>query len=393
MSISQSLEDRNLNPRLLAPAALLAVVALISILMMSSKQELQARDETPRSIPISAFKAKQQDYIVKIRSQGTIEPLTETSLVAELSGVITWMAPEMLAGGRIEAGQALVRIDPEDYQIEFERSTAASERASAQLNQAQKEHQRISSLHKRKLASDADLDNAESALLISNANAREAKALTSKAKRDLARTEITAPFTGLVRRKLSDLGQFVTRGTILGEAYASETMEVRLPLSNAELAYIRSRNGEMGQSVTLSGEFAGTTKHWQAELTRLEAGIDTMSRMNYAVARFASADPTHPPVGLFVKASINGRELSDVFVIPRTALGNGNMTLRVNSQGRLETVGVDLIRIEGEQAIVQGLNDGDVLSTSSNPTLAPGSLVKANIINETDGLSLEAPAQ
>ena len=73
---------------------------------------------------------------------------------------------------------------------------------------------------------------------VSDAALREANARLTRASRDLARTELTAPFRGRVRTKDVDVGQFVNRGAVIGVLYAVDWAEVRLPLPDRELRWL-----------------------------------------------------------------------------------------------------------------------------------------------------------
>ena len=146
-----------------------------------------------------------------------------------------------------------------------------------------------------------------------------------------------APYTGRIRTKSVDVGQFVSRGAPVARVYAVDYAEVRLPIPDAELAYVdlplafRGQAGDAkGPKVTLRAQFAGREHTWQGRIVRTEAEIDPQSRMVQAVARVADpygqgGRPGRPPlaVGMFVEAEIEGRWTSSV-VLPRVALRGGD---------------------------------------------------------------------
>ena len=70
----------------------------------------------------------------------------------------------------------------------------------------------------------------------------------------MARTEVSAPFDGLVRNEQVDLGQFVTRGQSIGTIYALDYVEVRLPISADQLAFL-------GLPVSTRGQIAEAIAH------------------------------------------------------------------------------------------------------------------------------------
>ena len=81
-------------------------------------------------------------------------------------------------------------------------------------------------------------DTARRAARVDEATLTESRAGLEQARRDLSRTELKAPFDGLVRSEQVDLGQFVTRGQSIGTIYATDYVEVRLPISADQLSYL-----------------------------------------------------------------------------------------------------------------------------------------------------------
>ncbi|MEM8500140.1 MAG: efflux RND transporter periplasmic adaptor subunit [Pseudomonadota bacterium] len=395
--IIRKLQQYGIDPKLGSAAILLLIVGLIVWLMMTSVKQVKPKANEKVSVPIDAWRAHTQSVELTVRSQGTVAPRTQTDLVAEISGVISWLSPQWVAGGRFSAGEELLRIDPSDYRNALHRAEANVNKTDAQLKRANSELTRVSSLHKRKLASNAELDKASSDHQVALANAADARAAHSQAKNDVSRTRINAPYDGYVRQKLIDKGQYVSRGTALGSVYANDFLEVRLPLADSELEFLEQTNigvsGEYKPPVLLSAQYAGKQKHWRGVIDRLEASIDTQSRMVFAVARVPGGNDQAPPVGLFVKASISGQQLDKALLIPRVALRDNNNVLVVNQDNILVKRTVDILRIRGDELIIKsGLKDGDLVSTSMSPTIAVGSAVEPVIRNLSPVLQLDAPA-
>lgn len=395
--VIRKLQQYGIDPKLGSAAILLLFVGVIVWLMMNSVKQVEPKTNQKVSVPIDAWQAHTQSVELAVRSQGTVAPRTQTDLVAEINGVITWLSPQWVAGGRFRAGEELLRIDAADYRNALQRAEASVTKTDAQLKRANSELARVSSLHKRKLASNAELDNTNSDYQVAVANASDAKAALSQARNDVSRTRITAPYDGYVRKKSIDKGQYVSRGTVLGSVYANDFLEVRLPLADSELEFLEQTNigvnGEYKPSVLLSAQYAGRQKHWRGVIDRLEASIDTQSRMVFAVARVPGGNDQAPPVGLFVKASIAGQQLDNALLIPRVALRDNNSVLVVNQNNVLIERTIDILRIRGDELIIKsGLEDGELVSMSMSPTIAAGSAVAPDIRNSSPALKLDAPA-
>ena len=132
----------------------------------------------------------------------------------------------------------------------------------------------------------------------------------------------------------------------------------------------------MRPEVSLSAEFAGRDQVWTGRLVRTEAEIDPGTRMVYAIARIDTEelqDQIAPPVGLFVQAAIDGLELDNVIVLPRSALRDGEYVLVVDSENRISTRHVEVLRVYRDQVYVTGgLEAGERVSVSLLQTVVEG---------------------
>ncbi|MFK8020241.1 MAG: efflux RND transporter periplasmic adaptor subunit [Pseudomonadales bacterium] len=392
-------EQQGLNPRLVLPITLLIVVAIIVWLLMATGKSVEPQATKARALPIDAFATAEQNLQLKVNSQGTIEPRTQSDLVAEVSGRVSWVSSKLVSGGQITQHDELLRIDAADYETELARAKAALARARAEETRATSDYQRVTQLHTRKLASKSELDEANRSFEVAKANLAEAEANVAKAQRDIRRTNVKAPYDGLVRSKSIDVGQYVSKGTAIAKVYATDYLEVRLPITNSELAFVDQRLLQAGAeadkpSVLLSANYAGVNTHWRGYIDRLEATIDTSSRMVFAVARLQSHENQPPPVGLFVRAQISGITTGKVTTIPRAALRDDNTVLVVGANNILQSRKISLLRVEGERLIVnKGLQDGDLVNTSLSPSLAAGTLVAPQVANQAISLQLDTPTE
>jgi len=328
-----------------------------------------------------------QPVRLKVRSQGNVEPLTESPLIPEVSGKVKWISPKLVAGGYVEADEVLLHIDDRDYQSLVARSDAALARASAEDELAGFELSRLQELVKRQLTSQSTLEGALRGQRIASATLAEARVNLTQARRDLQRTKIRAPYNGLVRSTQVDQGQFVARGATLASIYSADTVEVRLPLADRQLAFLNLPLGQRGAivpteqaDVTLSTHYGGQFYEWPGKLVRTEAEIDARSRMVNAVVRVdndRSADQPPLPIGLFVHAEIAGREFDDIVVLPRAAIRNQTQVLVVDDDNRLRYRDVELLRFDRDQVFINaGLQDGEMVNLSPIQTVIDGMRVR-----------------
>ena len=213
---------------------------------------------------------------------------------------------------------------------------------------------------------------------------QDAKVNFEQAQQNLERTTIRAPFTGLVRNENVDIGQFISRGAPIATLYASDLVEVRLPIADRQLAFLNlppTLRGELPQNqqpnVTLSTEYAGQRLQWQGKIVRMEAEIDLSSRMVQLVARIPNNDTTTPlTVGLFVDAEIEGLSAQNIVVLPRSALRNDNQVLVVDANDQLEFRAIESLRLYQDNVLVKGgLEAGERVCVSPLQTAIAGMVV------------------
>jgi RND family efflux transporter MFP subunit len=291
-----------------------------------------------------------------VQSQGTVRPRTETILSAEVSGAIVSISPKFVAGGVFAAGEELMRIDPTNYKV-------AVEQAEALLKQRQIEFDGAEKLKSQGYRAESEWASAAAALA-------SARAELVKARRNLERSYIRLPYDGMVRSKEADLGQYVNPGTRLGITFATDYAELRLPLTDQDLAFIDlpdpadiSASGQAeGPIVELSAMQAGREAQWNARIVRTEGVVDEKSRVTYAVARIEDPYLIHDktryrtplPMGTFVAARIEGLTVDNVIRIPRSALRGNNQLLFVGSDNRLRVRTVDILKADAVYAYVRG---------------------------------------
>lgn len=378
----------NISKGLMTVAVLFVALGMAYGLLATAPSPEQVEPEQVATA-IRVREAEIGDLRLSVRSQGSVTPRTESALIPEVSGRVDWVSPNLVPGGFFNEGEVLLKLDARDLRASLERSRAALARAEAEAEHAKFEMARLQKLVKENLTSQASLESAIRAKRVSDAAAIEAKVAVQQAERDLVRTEIKAPYEGLVRSKNVDVGQFVSRGNSIGTIYAADSVEVRVPIADSQLAFLDLPLGVRGElpeqyqaAVTLSTFYGGQHYEWHGKLVRTEAEIDTRTRMVHAVVRVdenTSAPSEKPalPVGLFVNATISGRMAEDVVVLPRAALRNQSQVLVVDAENRLRYRNVDLLRFEQDSVVIQGgIEAGELVNLSPIQTVIDGMRVK-----------------
>jgi len=387
------------HPKLLLPLAVLFVAALVVLVIVNSGGQPEQEPFAPPAPLVRVLTVEPETVRLRVATHGTVAPRTESDLVSQVSGPVVWASPSLVSGGFFEKGDTLLRVDARDYAVILERTRATLARRMSERSLAAKELARQRELEGRAAASEARLDAAVNAERVSVAAIREARALLDQADRDLVRTKIRAPFTGRVREKHADVGQFVNRGQRVARIYAIDYAEVRLPVPDDELAFFDLPlvyqgdvlDGE-GPTVELSTQFAGQRHTWIGEVVRTEGEIDPRSRMVNVVARIENPyarSGSRPPlaVGLFVDAEILGRVAEDVVVLPRAALREGDRVHVVDEADELRLREVEVLRRESTRVLIRaGLESGERVSVSPLAIAMEGMRVRPVPVGERIGM-------
>lgn len=332
---------------------ILVAAVSVSVLLTLTREEPAKKPVENLAMLVEVADLELVDARFPVRSQGTVRPRTETTLSAEVSGTIVEVSPKFIPGGVFEADEVLVRIDPTDYK-------AAVTQAEALLRQRRIEYEGAKKLRSQGYRAESEYASAAAALATADAE-------LVRAKRNLERTYIRLPYSGMVRSKHADLAQFVNPGTQLGVTFATDYAEVRLPLTDRDLAFVDlpvaaeiTATGESrGPEVILSAEQRGRLVEWPAQIVRSEGVVDESSRVTYAVAKiddpYALDDQHEPlPMGTFVTASIEGVAMQGLLRVPRHALHGSNQLLFVDSENRLRIRSVNIVRADAEYAYING---------------------------------------
>ena len=323
----------------------LAILAVIGMVSMKSEPPKKPRVDLDPIVEVIHLEILTANF--EVQSQGTVRPKTETILSAEVSGTITDISPKFVAGGVFQSGEVLMRIDPTNYRVELKQ-------AEALVKQRQIEFDGASKLREKGYRAESELASAAAALATSQAN-------LVRANRNLVRTYIRLPYEGIVRAKETDLGQFVNPGTRLGVVFATDYAEVRLPLTDIDLAFVDMPNAAAitasgsvdGPAVKLSATQRGKRAEWPARIVRTEGVVDESSRVTYAVAQVADPYRLHSegdalPMGTFVGAVIEGSTAEAIMRVPRGVVRGADELLFVEEDGTIRFRKVKIVRSDAE---------------------------------------------
>jgi multidrug efflux system membrane fusion protein len=383
---------------------LLVLGALLVVFLMDMFKAQPTKAEVPEAaLAVKTQILNRTEVTLSVDSQGTVRPRTRTTLISEVSGTVLEVSDQFIVGGTFKQGDILMRLDPVDYEVALQRAkaqlisrNALLELEKARAIQAKKEWEMTG----RPESEAPTLALREPYLAEAEANILQAQAEVKQARTKLQRATIRAPYAGMVSVKSVDVGQYVTTGSRLGETFAIDFVEVRLPLTAKDLFQMDQRSFQTmdaSNKVVLSGSVNGRSADWSAAIVRSEGVVNELNRSQYLVARVSDPYGLNQPllasalpllVGTFVTAKLPGKTLKGVFKVPRSALLQGSRVALVDEMQKLQISTVKVVfNDEGYYYISEGLKDGVEVIVSALGTPIEG--LKVEVKNSLSKRSSE----
>ncbi len=385
-------------------ATVVAVLGVsLSWILLVARPEPEPEALPPETLPlVDVVSVHPQSLALDVTTQGTVRPVREIDLVSRVAGRVEAVAPDFAAGSFFRNGDLLLGIEDVDYRFAIARARAQV--AAAEQRVAEEEGRALQARREWRDLGNPDANALflrEPQLASARAALDAARADLGAAELDLERTRVLAPFNGRISEKLVDVGQYLTPGTRIARVYATDAVEVRLPLTDRQVALLelplhyRADDSELElPAVTLRATFASRDWEWQGRIVRTDARIDENSRVVYAVAEvrdpFARGPAgERPPLvpGMFVSATVAGRDLKEVVNLPRSALRSDKGVMLVDGRQQVVEREVRVLQSADGRVWVQGLERGDRVIVREPTVTVAGMRVEVNEVARVAGAS------
>ena len=405
--------------KILVPIALLASSLAGAGYLHSTRPAVQPAPAVERVWTVRAEPARFADHRPVLELYGDLVAGREVTLRPLVAGEVVEASAKLVEGGAFAAGERLIAIDPFDYQAACDelaaeareaearraelQSMLASERAMVRLDEtrlelAQRDLARRERLLGSQAASEKALDDArmlvaeheaaralrrqtiealEARLEQQDAAIRRLEVALRRAERDLANTELRAPFTGFVTEVSAAIGKRVGIGDPIARLIDGERLEIRFTLSDAEFGRLW-QDGLIGREVQALWRLGATGFPVKGRIARVESTIDPASG-GVEIYAEVTGNPEGAPLrpGAFVTVLLADRLHREVAELPASALFHGD-TVYAIEDGRLQPRPVEVVADLGARILVRGeLAAGDPIVTSRLAEIAPGLKVEA----------------
>jgi membrane fusion protein (multidrug efflux system) len=350
----------------------------------SESQQAGAAGMPPAAVVVQ--QAKPADVTVRQDYAGRARGAREVEVRARISGILEQRLYE--EGQMVREGDALFRIDRKPAAAALQRARAQRQVAEADVQQAEREWNRISSLFERNAVSERDRDSAQSALELARANLAVANAGVAQAELDLGYTDVTAPISGVTSLEDFPEGSLIDTGTLLTTIVQLDPVHVRFALPENDANIRRAaREGmvraDQEQNVSARLILADGSEY---DLDgRIDFTASTLDpRTGTVSARAVFPNPEHVIVpGQFVRVRVELQSFDDVITVPEKAVTqgqNGPVVYVVDEESKARVRQVELGPVsDGRQILLSGLEASDRYIVSGLVNLRDGAAV--NVTN------------
>ena len=214
------------------------------------------------------------------RAPAEVRALNDSTIAAEVSAVVLSVHADV--GQAVKKGDLLLELDPVDYQLNFQQTEANLASSKARLSQAKAKLDRARTLGDSQYISADELLERETDVMVFNAQIQANEVAVSIARRNLDKCSLTAPFDGVVGKRMAQVGNFVRNGDPLIAVTQIDRFELGSDIPDGQAEEIR--NTDMIR-------FESRGQNWPVKLLRLSPVIDVQGRTRQARFAFTGSAP------------------------------------------------------------------------------------------------------
>lgn len=329
----------------------IAVVALLAAAMLVGCGR-QSERGPGKSLPLADVRVQDVERKPLAATEdvvGTVRPKLSAAIEAKVSGRIEQML--VVPGQSVTNGELLVQLDAHEIQARYDQAVAARQ-------QAESDFKRANDLMGQKILSQSEFDAAQSKFRMADAAASEAGTL-------LGYTKITAPFAGVITRKLADVGDLAAPGKTLLQMENPAALRLETDVPEALIG-----NVKLGEKLTV--RIAAVTNEIAGVVAEISPAADANSRT--FLVKLDLPDNMDLRSGQFGRASVPVGEMDAIRVPASAVVQRGQMEMvfvAVNSHAQLRLVKTGR-RVGNEVEIVSGLDSGEKIVTTGAGELMDG---------------------
>jgi membrane fusion protein (multidrug efflux system) len=362
--------------------------ALVLALSCAAACRAHKSDDATPARPVVLAPVEVRDVEERVAATGQILAKQRADVAAQVPGEVTAILVD--EGQPVGEDAVVIEIDPARRALDLDRARARLSEAGAALLEAQRQDERVRALAQKRVASKAQLQQANSALEGARSRVQAMQADLGAAERAASDSRVAARFAGVIGRRFVSRGEFVQPGQKLFELVSLDPVEVEFNLPESDAARL-----QLGLPLDVSvAPYPGETFH--AEVSMVSPIVDERTRTLRVKALLPNPDGRLRP-GLFARADLGIARHENALLVPEEALlqrADGKVVFRALDGGkRAERRLVEIGTIKGGMVEIRaGLAPGDVVVTRGHSTLVDGAAITARNPDGSSVLPASAPA-
>ncbi|WP_396268072.1 efflux RND transporter periplasmic adaptor subunit [Ideonella sp.] len=301
---------------------------------------------------------------------GAIVPEKRADVRAEMGAVVQQVLKEN--GDTVRRGDVLVKLDESTVRDSLNAAEESLRAATLSFEQSERQLQRVKSLQSQGMVSQQAAEDAEVRRNNANSDVLAAKARVVNARQQLQRTEVRAPFDGVVVERKVSVGDTVQVGRELLKVMDPRTLRLEGRVSADQLREVR-----IGQTVRFSLNGYGAQR-FEGRVQRVDAVANASTRQVEVVVALVGEAPT--VAGLFAEGEVltQTEAAQGKLVLPQGAvqpMGAKSVVWRLGADNKLQRVEVTLGELDARHGwwpVKSGVQAGDRLLRNPTASLSPG---------------------
>lgn len=422
-----------------APLLVLTCAGYFVFAMGRAEKPQRKKPPIRKSVPVEIVEARTHTGTLDIVTTGVAIPYREVQLAARVGGEVVFKSEALSPGRSVTEGEVLLRIDSADYEIEVARLKQELAKVGVDLDRLnidrenterllainrdlmlvrKREVGRLDQLRRANATSASEADAVELGLLTTMqqtmtlenqlrtfASQAESLEMTrqlaalqlKRAELDRQRTEIKAPFSGVVISNHVEQNGMLSSGTLVATIEDTSRIEVRTNLRRDDMAFLQGGGYDLPQvPATVEYDRGGQTYRWDAILSRQDGlGIDAKTRTMPVRIRVEHPSRNSMSVpgsnsqalallrGMFVRVRLHCQPERPLAVVPESVIRPGK-TVWLMRDEKLHIEPVRIVRIDGNEAYL------DMVGSSLLPH---DTIIRSPVPNARQGLAVSLLGQ
>lgn len=359
----------------LIPIGIIAFALIVLFMMTNKKQEVKKVNYTETVKYVKVDTVNYSNYQVNLKSYGKLKANSKIELYSEVTGILEKSSKRFKEGVNFKTGEILFKIDSKE--LEFSLLSQKSDLLNLLTSimpdlkidfpksypNWQKYLERFD-VNKKLEDLPQPITNQEK-FFISNKNIYKLFYSIQGLEQRLTKHIITAPFDGQVLLNLVEVGSLIRSGMKLGEFLSTNYYELEISVPLSDLKFIN-----VGTKVDIYSQ--DIKSNWNGSINRISDFIDQQTQ---TLKAYVSISGNNLKDGMYLKATIKGDFIKDVFKLPRKALINNNYVYLIKNE-RLEKTKVNVVKVDDEFAYLQNLQIGSFVCNEALVNVINGTKAK-----------------